>query len=302
MKFDKLVKQILNEAIPLYIAKKAFGRKHSSNYKDEMLNKVFGNKDRIIIPYDNKSKKLEMFYKIKNSYTYKEIVKFLKENGYLTGVDNYIQGKAFKKNDKNIYNIGKILQQFNNQRLLEYFKTDVNRQASGEYVIVISRHPYDLAGASTDRNWTSCIDNNYVPIVYKDKKNKQNQNRYYTDKSRDKNYFEQDKSRYEREKFGNQGLIAYLVDKKEVMPNGKIELRKPISRILLAEYEDDNATDEDYDNNNVKIMGYYVSEEGCYGVEDKIFKDQVEGWLSKNNLLPKEFEFEDDEPEELEDI
>lgn len=294
MKFDLLVKKLLTEAIPLHVAKNALCRKHSNNYNDPLLNRVFGNKDRIIIPYDNKAKKSNRYWKIVDSYTYKQIFNFLKEKDYIVIPDFYIKGLARNKTDNNFYKIGKILQKFGKDDLLNLFKKDMNRQISDDdYVIVISRHPYDLAGASTDRNWTSCYDNKYEPIVYKNK-NRKGQDSYDNGKVYDKSYFDQDKTRYEHQKEKG-GLIAYLVNKKEVMPNGKVELRRPISRILLSEYEKDDESD------NPEIIGYYISnDEGKYGVHDEVFEQQVQDWLIENDLLPHEFHPDYDE-EELED-
>ena len=67
--------------------------------------------------------------------------------------------------------IGKVLNKLNMQALLNAFNTDKSREATkSEYMAVISRHPYDIAGMSTDRGWTSCMNlqsgsyNRYVPI------------------------------------------------------------------------------------------------------------------------------------------
>ena len=53
--------------------------------------------------------------------------------------------------------IGKLLAK--NPELAKKFMTDARRSGSkkNSYKIVISRHPYDLAGMSTGRGWTSCM-------------------------------------------------------------------------------------------------------------------------------------------------
>ena len=54
----------------------------------------------------------------------------------------------------------KLLQKLNPELMNQYrtwFSRLDNGSAGSEYLICFSRHPYDVAGASTDRAWTSCI-------------------------------------------------------------------------------------------------------------------------------------------------
>ena len=77
-------------------------------------------------------------------------------------------GFKVKDFDKNLatdkYNrevkITKVLSKVNQGLLQKYSaKLDKSQTASGsEYMIVISRHPYDIAGMSTDRDWKSCME------------------------------------------------------------------------------------------------------------------------------------------------
>jgi hypothetical protein len=58
--------------------------------------------------------------------------------------------------------IGQILQRLKNDELSKLFTSDEKRKAivSTEYedlMVVISRHPYDIAGSDTDRDWTNCM-------------------------------------------------------------------------------------------------------------------------------------------------
>jgi len=105
------------------------------------------------------------------------ITKFLGYRGY--EVVNFYKGKVKKFNDKNIINIGKVLT-FLGKRdkealdLLKKYAGEKSLLSIGDdYLIVISKHPYDIVGMSTDRNWTSCMNirddkvsqyNKYLPL------------------------------------------------------------------------------------------------------------------------------------------
>ena len=85
---------------------------------------------------------------------------------------DYQEGTAKKDNDNRHIKIGKILK---DPDTLKRFTNDPSR-ASGKSTlkIVISRHPYDIAGMSTGRGWTSCMNidtgtnKNYVAIDIKE--------------------------------------------------------------------------------------------------------------------------------------
>ena len=79
---------------------------------------------------------------------------------------NYIEGKAKFKSAKNITRIGQILQRIerNNpdetslcKELSKKFVEDPDRKAGEDLMVCISRHPYDIAGSDTDRNWSNCL-------------------------------------------------------------------------------------------------------------------------------------------------
>lgn len=97
------------------------------------------------------------------------IESFLTQNGY--SIIDYRKGIVFDENKKQQIKIGKVLQKFDRNDLLNLFNTDTNREATrSQHIVVISRHPYDIAGMSTNRGWTSCMNLNtgqyrkYVPI------------------------------------------------------------------------------------------------------------------------------------------
>jgi LAS superfamily LD-carboxypeptidase LdcB len=283
--------KILNEAIPLSIAKKSLTRKqHPTNYTPEM-NKIFNNKDRIILPF-NSSEKIFV-----QSDTEKEIIDELLKNGWTLYHDDYLSGYITIQKQK--YKLGRVLQNMNRLDLLDKFKKDTSRQTQNkDLVIVISRHPYDLVGASTDRNWQNCITRPYKPIVYKGKKEYDSiRRRYY------KRGEENDPTDYKLKGYGtiryelddltkdldkcesNDFIIAYLVNKNELIKGGeKILLRKPLSRILFYIDEYDGTIDIVDINNPV------------YGVYSQDFLNQVDNWMKANfsNYNP----FPVDEPED----
>lgn len=83
-----------------------------------------------------------------------EIDEYLRSKGYETS--DYKKGLA--TDGQRQFKIGRLLA--DNPKLLKKFTNDPSRAAGKtvDYFVVISRHPYDVAGMSTDRGWTSCMD------------------------------------------------------------------------------------------------------------------------------------------------
>ncbi len=85
-------------------------------------------------------------------------------------VEDYIKGIAIHYNSKQRMKIGKLLTKIIKNTENDYFKKiykdilnrfneDPARQSTkNTYMVVISHHPYDVAGMSYDRGWTSCMD------------------------------------------------------------------------------------------------------------------------------------------------
>ena len=87
---------------------------------------------------------------------------------------DYKKGLVKDKKKNQTIKIGKILTRLKKTELLNKFNTDKSRAGTkNKYMVVISRHPYDIAGMSTDRGWTSCMNlhdgeyKQYVPIEIK---------------------------------------------------------------------------------------------------------------------------------------
>lgn len=128
----------------------------------------------------------------------KEVV----DKGYR--VEDYVAGIAVDPTGKRRIKIGKLL----TPAAKKVFDNDSQRKASrlinAPLLVVISRHPYDLMGMSTNRGWTSCTN-------MKDGSNRK--------------YVKQDV------KFGT--LIAYLVKTDDK------NINNPIGRVRIYRYTDE---------------------------------------------------------------
>ena len=132
------------------------------NYYNEITrpisDHVFGSKTRIQIPESiehtesNKSKPS------------KHVQMFLDENSYSANNADYKKGVAYHLSDENRrrpLKIGKILEKHGaHDKIKKAFMNDPYRATakSSHLTATVSRHPFDVAGMSTDRGWTSCLD------------------------------------------------------------------------------------------------------------------------------------------------
>ena len=114
----------------------------------------------------------------KTAITVNDIIDYMKYK-----IVDYRKGIAKETEGKRQMKIGKILNQFKKtnkypeavvDNIMQQFANDPNRKSvRNEHFAVISRHPYDIAGMSTDRGWTSCMNlesgqyNHYVPLDIK---------------------------------------------------------------------------------------------------------------------------------------
>lgn len=274
---DLLSHYIIAEAISLRNAKKKMlSKKYSGAYNDR-LNEIFGDKNRLI-------SRITIDYSNMDSPLMKKINSLLYHQNYsIDGMSNYIKGIAFKVNDKtmsldkkNPVKIGKLLQKYEpdgeiettdrkdgekttkrvvGKPLLHEFKNDPMRSSNGEFLLVISRHPYDIAGASTDRSWTSCMDLGLPRINYPKTKQNTGINKKYIPKDIDEGT-----------------LVAYVVTMNELYegPNGdeKVKLQKPLSRILMKPHNSD--------------VGSVYTVGTMYGSKYPEFYQKIKEWVSKN--------------------
>jgi len=192
-----------------------------------------------------------------------EITNFLSKNNY--DVVDFAKGLVKKKDDKNIIKLGKILTMLgkNDKTALDLLQKysqqkSLETNTDAEYLMVISRHQYDIGGMATDRHWTSCMD---------------------LRERAHRGYVEIDIS---------QGsLISYLVHK-----NDK-NIKNPISRILIKPYlnkkksevlygtELDNIkyglSNQNYFKKLIYLLDTAQQEKtGIFTLDEKLYKDGKE--------------------------
>ena len=136
------------------------------------------------------------------SDTQHEITRYLASRGYT--VTDYLKGFCADASGNRVFRIGRLLK--NNPALAKSFEHDKTR-TGGELMVVISRHPYDIARMSTGRAWNSCMDKN----------------------SGTNNYH------YVAHDIAEGTVISYLVRKSD--PN----ITNPLARQLLKPYRNANA-------------------------------------------------------------
>jgi hypothetical protein len=262
-------------ALPLSTAKKYTAKKSQSRaYTDHKVEAVFQGKHRIVIPFT-----LDELHE-DDSLAYPTIKKFLYNHGLSVNWLSYLDGKAVDGRGQQI-RIGKILEKHDSVDLAPWNREDVDKPhlhifkndpvrliKRGEYAVVVSRHPYDIAGMSTDRSWTSCMDIGTARIHNPRKEVKKGVAAYRI-------------PAFIREG----GLVMYLIPKKELRENGKTALRKPLLRIALAPYVNENndlaygigtsypcsihafelfAEEWVMDNLNISTTGEYTLAKGVY--------------------------------------
>jgi hypothetical protein len=254
--FKFLLEQVLNEAIPLATTKKMqLNRKNSGAYNSEKLNQVFGGKDRLIFPLSMDGKQLEdkegeMFFKelwdfFQNNHVDVDFDQDMFDRGLVYELDK----KTGDFNYKNPTRLGKFLTKINATEMLNKWRNYTSDYLKDKkYYVIISRHPYDVAGMSTDRNWTSCMDLGVKGPVYK----KHNTRGVHSGDIK------------EDVKRGT--IVAYLVSDKDKLPSGKFEIRRPYSRILMKPAY-----------NQEGIVAYTLGQ--IYGVPSSEFKKFVLDWL-----------------------
>lgn len=252
---------ILGEAIRIRdVKKKKLFRKYGGAYRIESMKRVFGDKDRLVYDIELGSREIG-----KDNPLIERINKFLMNNFdkfRIRNVGEYRSGVIYGEGDigkKQPRKIGRLLGSIGGEEandLLEAFKKDPFRLAKrNEYKVVISRHPYDIAGMSTDRNWRSCMTLGFPNVVYKDKGNDE----------------EGINNHYVMRDVLEGSIIAYLISGEEEMGNGKVNIRRPLSRILMKPY---------INRKDSKDIVYSLGR--MYGASIKEFSDFVENWLRNN--------------------
>lgn len=176
LKFTDYLKNSLNEELTEKQKRKVDDMPRMDYSVKKLHDKVFGDSDRIIIPYQGTNDDGKI-----NSTTYGHLTHYtsnthhvmqaLSSKGYV--VNDYESGLAshISTPDRHM-KIGKILEKEGianhltnktnkkgeRQTLKQLYDADPVRGAgNNQKQIVISRNRYDVAGMSTDRGWSSCM-------------------------------------------------------------------------------------------------------------------------------------------------
>lgn len=248
----------LYEALRLKdVKKRRLTKKRSGAYRISKLNEVFDGKDRLVFDIDldesdliNYHPLIEEIQNLLNKHLKGWRIESRKE--YKEGIIYHFDDVHKKQGRK----IGKILNSLipkdeSAERLLNAFKTDPIRSTKNKkFKVVISRHPYDIAGMSTDRNWTSCMNLGTKGV-------------HYSPKTRGIN------SRYVDGDISEGSIVAYLVPGDDKNAKGKMEIRRPVARILMKPHEN---------KNNISDIAFSMGP--TYGITNDKFTKFVRNWLS----------------------
>lgn len=156
--FKKLLVNIVSEALTPSQYRpymKKFNRERYSDIFKSLGDKYEHDRNyyRIYLPLDESIKSGPV------SETEIEVTEFLEKNGYK--VLDYVKGISKYGDSKNTTSIGKVLTRLKAEDLMRDFVSDEARKSLStdlsKLMVVISRHPYDIAGSDTDRNWTNCM-------------------------------------------------------------------------------------------------------------------------------------------------
>jgi hypothetical protein len=162
-KVDKTVSKIPNrdEKIKKFWSKQKLDGSYDENFKNGRMT--------VPVEFDGKSK------------PHPDVDNFIRQKGYT--IKDYRAGTAFRKETvgdpsrgvpnrevEREYKIGKVLQKEGaHPDIIKTYTNDPARASSGnsKYDLVITHHPHDVAGKSTKRGWSSCM--NLSNGRYKDK-------------------------------------------------------------------------------------------------------------------------------------
>lgn len=121
---------------------------------DRRYSEIFGGKHRIYLPFNMTDTQKRVPPDMA-----REIEDAIVPAGYrIESVENNL---ASKDGDKRVTKITKVLNSLGEIELLKMYSHELSKYVKGDasdFLVVVSRHPYDIAGMSTDRGWTSCMD------------------------------------------------------------------------------------------------------------------------------------------------
>lgn len=209
------IEHVIQEALPVSQAK-PYVKAWDPNFHKEVFDRQprkDKNAYRIYLPFETEVKKAVLIPPTLQAYLQSAIP----NKPYATDADNYMQGLAYEvSNPTRKLGIGKMLarseasekdaaRKTELQTLKKAFDADPQRAATrkADKLIVISRHPYDVAGMSTDRGWKSCM-----------------------------NLVDGENRRYVLRDVKQGSIIAYLINADDLNVN------KPLARILIKPYQE----------------------------------------------------------------
>jgi hypothetical protein len=250
------ISEFLKEALSLNVAKQYV--KMGENRSEEVqkkLNQMFDGKQRLYFPVEN-----EKFFIKSNVYW--KISNILQR--WMYSMD-YIDGYAWHKDKpKNKTRILKVLTKLSltdseiKDDLAEISKEYINDPArdlknSKTNMVVISQHPYDIAGMSTGRGWTSCMN---------------------LDTGCNRGYVEEDIQ------YGS--FVAYFTNS-----NDK-NIEKPFGRLLIKPYFSSGSQSDEisFENDDLDFEDvYYLPNPTSYGSFTSNGESIVSNWLNEKQGL-----------------
>lgn len=223
-------KDYIHEKLTLTQARNAM-QQSAGAYKN-LLDHIFKGEDRIYIPLLDVTRN-----DLKNTPLTQKVRSHIENKGIKIDEFNYLNGYIRSNNQQ--MKIGKLIK--DDFRLSDAFAHDPLRYENG-LEIVISRHPIDIAGMSTDRHWSSCMDLNPKPgtkspgsMIHKIKDDME------------------------------QGtIIAYLISKNDH------NIERPVSRILIKPF---------FRQNNPTFA---YGTDKSYGKFNETFEKRVAEWVEEN--------------------
>jgi hypothetical protein len=260
MNYIKPISEFLSEAISMKMYKenlpKELWYKKPPAYKK--WTKIFGKGvNRISIPLNSSPITLPT-----STPLMEEINSVFIPLGYkINSFEDYLNNKVYKISDtKNPMKIGGLLNKINPD-LFGIFDTSLERKewkdkinnSDKDLKIVISRHPYDLLGMASGRDWS---DSSCMRLGTTDDKVYKLLGFYENEgEGANKDYISKD--------ITEGTLIAYVVN---IDDNN---INKPLSRLLIKPYVNEK------DSNDI----IWVSADKLYGQEVEGFKSSVDEWL-----------------------
>jgi hypothetical protein len=257
-------KKFITEAVGIETVKKALVGQPIWDYKNELVDE-FGGKFRKVIGRIEPNIERDLV----EHPLYNKLEKLFVDNKYILTKESYIKGYVTK--DKQQFKIGKLLQKWSSQQqndifknyvleLLESFRDDPLRQTNRKpYLVVVSKHPYDVLGASTDRNWVSCINLGGAINYEKEKTEEEKRKQMNADRL--------------VESLHQPMLVSYMVDPDDVNAQGKVMIQRPLSRILIYPFKSEKGNIYNWSMGN-----------NDYGLKSSEFVDIVREWVEELNI------------------